>query len=155
MSIESSFFTRSTDDVVPLFFSLFSRDAQRRYTGTFTFYSFEIIHIHNIDNPISERDIENKKIIVEMDEEGFLSATIVPDEESFILRDRFFIADKSKIISSSVGDGGFRSSSSTDFYADEDTIIQERSFSQGTDDDSGWWRAYSYRIIFRRENAPE
>ena len=151
MSIESSFFTPNTDNVVPLFFSRFSRDAQRRYTGTFAFCGYEITHIHNMDNPINERDIENTKFIVEMDEEGFLFATIVSADESSILRDRFFIADKSKIISSSVGDGGFMSFYAKEFYADEDTIIQERSFSQGTDDDSGWWRGYSYRIIFRRE----
>jgi len=153
MSIEWSFFTRNTEDVVPLFFFLFSRDAQRRYTGTFAFYSYEIIHIYNMDNPINERDIVNEKFIVEMDEEGFLFATRVATDGTFRLRDRFFIANKSRIISSSVGNGSFMSFSSRIFYEDEDTIIEERSFSQH--DDLDWSQGFSYRIIFRRENTSE
>jgi len=144
-----SFFTGDTDKVVHLFNSIFSRDGQKRYTGVFTFYDYEIIEIQHLENPFTPEKFY-EKIIVEMDDNGFLLLTHFAVHDTFFYP-QFFINNKRKRIFATASEGAVNWNL---YYRDENHIILEWARLDAYYDVTTR-RILRYKIIFRRENVLE
>jgi len=152
-------------DILEIYHSVLSFDARKRHTGTFVLHDYEIIDIYNSANPINEDDIMNEKIIVEMNEEGFLVAIRHNAEETSFGRWGFRFQGNSKRRSLRIGCGlaGFISYRISEFI-DENTILYERFFvSFPSWFSTGYIWLYNsdhtsrvhYRIIFKRKDIAE
>ena len=143
--------TRNTNDVITAFNALFSPEGQRRYTGIFAFYRYEIIDIQNTEYPINE-DMTNDKIIVQMGDDGYMIASRAGSISGgrFNSAARFFIRDNKKRIWADAANGTFSSGSFSLFYEDTDTIIYEHFFFTSSDDPRYPGSRIEFRIIYRR-----
>ena len=160
-------FTRDASDILKLYNSVLSLHVREKHTGTFAFHDYEVIDIYNRENPLPE--LMNEKIIVELNEEGFLIANHRPNAENkFWGTMQFRVQDNSQRISFIAGCGlyGFNSRETYQFI-NENTILYEFfrvSFPSGYSPDYPWLapdyyeRLYNrlhYRIVFKREGVVE
>jgi len=154
-------------------------EGQGRFAGTFEFYRYEIVSIHNMENPLNARKMKGDRIVVEPGGDGRLRFSHIdvrmadPDWQTFRHTDnpgwdpglarwltsdgfRFSVGDDSMEILDTGGHANGLTGllSMRLWYEDEDTMVYEESRWRGTlwDEDAVAieYREITFRLIYRR-----
>ena len=153
-----------------------------RFAGTFEFYGYEIVHIHNVESSLNAQDMAGDRIVVETGDDGRLHFSHIdvamadhrweafrhaggagwpPDLVAWLVSDgfRFSPAGNSMEIMNTGGHANGLTSffSMRLWYEDEDTIVYEEWRWRGTlwneDAIAIEHREITFRLIYRRIHA--
>ncbi len=144
-------FVKEAADVPVAIQSAFSADAQSKYAGKYVFDHYEIINIFNRENPINDEEIKQEAINVTLHENGYLYAEYITADETFNIKEQFYITDKQTYITGSVGDGTMMSFDSSYEYENENTIVYNYSYARWSDDPDQEGTDIHYKIVYKKE----